>query len=92
MRQTSGTRKSSGEKIVKDIKRATRKQYSSEGWCQTNSNQSQFTPKYRNLCRTKQAPLGEGGGAVELEIVSAVEGTFLIEMIADGGMNGGEFL
>ncbi len=30
MRQTSQTRKSPGEKIVKDIKRATRKQYSSE--------------------------------------------------------------
>jgi transposase len=29
MRQTTGTRKSPGEKIVKDIKRATRKQYSS---------------------------------------------------------------
>ena len=29
-RQTTGTRKSSGEKIVKDIKRATRKQYFSE--------------------------------------------------------------
>jgi transposase len=34
MRQTTGTRKSHGEKIVKDIKRATRKQYSSEGHCQ----------------------------------------------------------
>ena len=30
MRQTTGTRMSPGEKIVKDIKRATRKQYSSE--------------------------------------------------------------
>ena len=30
MRQTSGTRKSPGEKIVKEIKRATRKQYSSK--------------------------------------------------------------
>ncbi|MFC6590294.1 IS3 family transposase [Sulfitobacter pacificus] len=30
MRQTPGTRKSPGEKIVKDIKRATRKHYSSE--------------------------------------------------------------
>ena len=30
MRQTTGTRKSAGEKIVKDIKRTTRKQYSSE--------------------------------------------------------------
>ena len=27
MRQTTGTRKSPGEKLVKDIKRATRKQY-----------------------------------------------------------------
>ena len=30
MRHTTGTRKNPGEKIVKDIKRATRKQYSSE--------------------------------------------------------------
>ena len=30
MRQTTGTRHSPGEKIVKDIKRATRKHYSSE--------------------------------------------------------------
>ena len=30
MRQTSESRNSPGEKIVKDIKRATRKQYSSE--------------------------------------------------------------
>jgi transposase len=30
MRQTPGNRKSPGEKIVKDIKRATRKHYSSE--------------------------------------------------------------
>ena len=29
MRQTSGTRKSPGEKLVKEIKRATRKHYSS---------------------------------------------------------------
>ncbi|MEP3347723.1 MAG: hypothetical protein ABJN34_05065 [Litoreibacter sp.] len=30
MRQATGTRKSPGEKIVKDIKRATRMHYSSE--------------------------------------------------------------
>ena len=30
MRQTTGTRKSAGEKIIKDIKRATRTQYLSE--------------------------------------------------------------
>ena len=30
MRQTKGPRRSASEKLVKDIKRATRKQYSSE--------------------------------------------------------------
>ncbi len=30
MRQTTGTRRSASEKIVKDIKRASRKQYSSQ--------------------------------------------------------------
>ena len=30
MRQSTGTRKSPSEKLVKDIKRATRRQYSSE--------------------------------------------------------------
>lgn len=30
MRQTSGTRQSHGEKVVKDIRRVTRKQYSAE--------------------------------------------------------------
>ena len=44
------------------------------------------------LCRTELAPLGESGGTVELEIVSAVERALLVEMVADGGMNGGEFL
>ena len=30
MRQKSGTKRSHGEKVVKDIRRATRKQYSAE--------------------------------------------------------------
>jgi len=38
------------------------------------------------------APLGESSGSVGLEIVSAVECALMIEMLADGGMNGGEFL
>ena len=37
-------------------------------------------------------PVGESGGAVELETVSAVETALLVEMILDGRMNGGEFL
>ena len=37
-------------------------------------------------------PLGQSDGAVELEIVSVVERALLVEMVADGGMNGGELL
>ena len=50
---------------------------------QTDSNQSQFAAKSLNLCGTELAPFGESGGTVDLEIVSAVEGAFLIEMIMD---------
>lgn len=63
-----------------------------DGYCQTNSNQSQYVSIFRNLCRAKLAPLGESSGSVSLEIVSAVERRLLVEMVADGGMNGGEFL
>ena len=38
------------------------------------------------------APLGESGGAVGLEILSAIEGALLIEMVMDRGVNGGELL
>jgi hypothetical protein len=38
------------------------------------------------------APLGQGGSAVLLEDVAAIEVTVLIEMIMDRGMGGGEFL
>jgi hypothetical protein len=55
-------------------------------------NQSHYGPKCQNLFRTKLAPLSESGGAVKLEIVSAVERAFLIEMVVDGGMNSDEFL
>ncbi len=37
-------------------------------------------------------PLGQGGGAVWLEDVAAVEVAVLIEMIMDRGVDGGEFL
>ncbi len=71
--------------VEEDVQRPIR-------WCQTDSNRSQFAAKCRNLCRTKQTPFSKSGGAVDREIVSAVEGAFLIEMIADRGMNGSEFL
>ena len=37
-------------------------------------------------------PLGQGGCAVLLEDISAVEVAVLIEVIVDRGMDGGEFL
>ena len=36
----------------------------------------------RTSCRRKCAPLGEGGGAIELEILAAVEVAFLVEVVA----------
>ncbi len=35
----------------------------------------------RTSCRRKFAPLGEGGGAIELEILAAVEVAFLVEVV-----------
>ena len=40
--------------------------------------------KVERLCGTKLAPLGEGGGTVQLEIFAAVEMALLIEMIVYG--------
>ncbi|MGQ3489012.1 alpha/beta fold hydrolase [Roseovarius pacificus] len=39
-----------------------------EGCCQTNSNQSQIGQVSCPLCHAKTTPLGESGGAVQLEI------------------------
>ena len=62
------------------------------GCCQTNSNQSQLVQLDCPLSRAKPAPLGESSGAVGLEIVAAVEMSFLVEVVVDRGMNGCEFL
>ncbi len=37
----------------------------------------------RTSCRRKFAPLGEGGGAIELEILAAVEVAFLVEVVVN---------
>jgi hypothetical protein len=37
------------------------------------------------LCRAEAAPLGESSGAVLLEVGSAGETAFLVEMVRDGG-------
>lgn len=53
------------------------------GWCQTNANQSLFALPAPSSGSKKTAPLGQSSGAVQLEILSAVEGAFLIEMVVD---------
>jgi len=62
------------------------------GWCQTNSNSSQLGQCHCPLCRAETAPLGESGGAVGLEERSAGEAALAVEMVGDGGVDGGEHL
>ena len=60
-------------------------------WCQANSNWSQFAAERVNLRGTKLTSLRKSGGAVELEIGPAVDAAFLVEVVEDGDVNGGEF-
>jgi hypothetical protein len=61
-------------------------------YCQTNANSSQFSSNRNLLGCAEVTLLGQSGGTVQLEIVSAIERALLVEIIVDGGMNGGEFL
>jgi hypothetical protein len=47
---------------------------------------------WRILCGTKQPPLGESSGAIEFKILSAVEVSFLVEMVVNRRMNSDELL
>ncbi len=60
--------------------------------CQTNANWSQFTLKCNISGRTELPPFNKRCGAVQLEVLAAVKVTFLIEMVVDGRVNGGELL
>ena len=62
-----------------------------KGWCQANANKSLKCEASVALGR-QLAPLGQGGGAVLLEDVAAVEVTFEVEMVVDRGVDGSEFL
>ena len=64
----------------------------SGGCCQTNANYSLQGQSDCPLCRAETAPLSKGNGAVELEIGSGVEAAFLVEVIVDRRMDGGEVL
>ncbi len=37
-------------------------------------------------------PLGESGGSIKFEVVSAVKVALLVEVVVDGGVDGGEGL
>ena len=49
------------------------------------------SPSFRSG-REKATPFSESGGAVQLEILSVVEGALQVEMVVDRGVNRGEFL
>jgi len=61
-------------------------------WCQTNSISSQLAAASTNVPGTKRPPLGESVGALDLEDISTREAAFLIEVVGDGRVDGGEFL
>lgn len=64
----------------------------SQGWRQTKSNSSPLGQRYCPLGDAKLAPLGEGGGTVQLEDVATGEAAVLVEVVENRRMNSGEFL
>ena len=62
------------------------------GCCQTDSNQSHFPRKRRNLGETELTPPGENSVADQLEVCPGVEVVLLVEMVRDGRENGRKFL
>ncbi len=51
------------------------------GGRQTNANSSQFLSNSNLLGREETTPLGDSGGTVGLDILSAKKGGLLVEMI-----------
>ncbi len=64
------------------------------GWrcCQTNANQSLVGQWHCPLCRAEPAPFVKSGSAVQLEEVSGGEATLVVEVVENGGVDGGELL
>ena len=61
---------------------AKRDHLASAGRCQRKSNRS-AQPQNRWISSRKLTPLCQGSRAMVLEVIAAVEGTLLIEMIVD---------
>ena len=55
---------------------------------QTNANQSLPGQSHCPLPRAKTAPLFQSGGAGLLELMPASKAAFLVEVVADGKVNG----
>jgi len=62
------------------------------GCWQTNSNSSPLGQWHCPLCREKIAPLGESSGTVPFENIATGEAAFLVEVVRDGGVDGGDLL
>ena len=61
------------------------------GLCQTKTDRSRKTG-IDPISGRELTPFGQGGRAVFLEFFTAVEMAFEIEVVVDGGLNGGELL
>ena len=60
-------------------------------WCQTKTDRSRKTGIEPNSGR-ELTPCGQGLSTVFLEFFTAVEMAFEIEVVVDGGLDGGELL
>ena len=80
MRQTTGTERRSSEKIVKDIKRATRKEYSSEEKIRIVLDGLRGEDSIAELCRREARDLKEVVAEQTLELRLLKK-----SMIGDGG-------
>ena len=85
MRQTTGTRKSPGEKIVKDIKRATRKHYSSEEKIRIVLDGLRGEDSIAELCRREgisQGIYGVDSGWVQNSTLGSEDALAVVSQIA----------
>ena len=62
-----------------------------ERHCQTNADRS-WNSRSREISGCKLTPLGQGGEAIEFEVLAVIKMTFLIEMIVNRGVGGSKLL
>jgi hypothetical protein len=62
------------------------------GWCQTNQNSLRFARRRQNSGRAEPAPLSKCDVAAGLENSSWSKVAFLVEVVMNRALYGGEFL